>query len=450
MKWNKIVSREYSVQYCDVAMHCIGKRAKIIFPVYMEKQLVLPDNNNEVYFFEDNEENKVIASIVNEYTDNKVKFQKFVTLFYKIGEDYVDFCRKTGENDLTAFSNEELREIYMTYQKKCIDYTAILFVGFLLNRYWTKWGSETLTTKDDKIREALFRPTERSTVLVMQEEAAKIKGDEYKIKSFWKKYEWLPCLDLHKDPWTLQEVKDYVNNIKLGRKFERIDFEEAVEKAGLTEEQVEKFQMIKELGYIKDVRDDFRRKGIYYIQPFFKEVAGRMNISLKEIAYLTEAEIIDFLSGEEVDLSKGKKRQEGFLLYFKDDEVVCVDHAINDELAKIGFVEEKAKVKHVIGTVACKGTATGTAKVVRTVHDILKVKRGDIIIAVTTHPDYVPAMQLAAAIVTDEGGILSHAAIVSRELGIPCIVGTKYATKVFPHGCMVEVDAQKGKVRRVD
>ena len=71
------------------------------------------------------------------------------------------------------------------------------------------------------------------------------------------------------------------------------------------------------------------------------------------------------------------------------------------------------------------------------------------LVAVVTHPDYVPAMQRAVAIVTDEGGITSHAAIVSRELGLPCIVGTEHATKALKDGDFVEVDATSGFVRKL-
>ena len=66
-----------------------------------------------------------------------------------------------------------------------------------------------------------------------------------------------------------------------------------------------------------------------------------------------------------------------------------------------------------------------------------------------TRPEMVVAMKKAGAIVTDEGGITSHAAVVSREFGIPCIIGTKKATKVFKDGDLVEVDANRGVVRRV-
>ena len=66
-----------------------------------------------------------------------------------------------------------------------------------------------------------------------------------------------------------------------------------------------------------------------------------------------------------------------------------------------------------------------------------------------TTPDFVPAMRRAAAIVTDEGGVTCHAAIIARELKKPCVVGTKHATQIFKDGDMVEVDANAGIVRKV-
>jgi len=76
-----------------------------------------------------------------------------------------------------------------------------------------------------------------------------------------------------------------------------------------------------------------------------------------------------------------------------------------------------------------------------------KIEIGDVLIAVMTRPDYLPAMQKAIAFVTDEGGITCHAAIVAREMKKPCVIGTKIATKTFKDGDMVEVDAEKGVVK---
>jgi pyruvate,water dikinase len=116
------------------------------------------------------------------------------------------------------------------------------------------------------------------------------------------------------------------------------------------------------------------------------------------------------------------------------------------------FSRQNAIVK---GTPANKGIYKGVARVVRTVfsnksvHEIKKVRKGDILIAETTGPEMMLACQKAGAIVTDEGGLTSHAAVVSRELKIPCVVGTKVATKIFKDGDIIEVDANKGTVRRI-
>ena len=78
------------------------------------------------------------------------------------------------------------------------------------------------------------------------------------------------------------------------------------------------------------------------------------------------------------------------------------------------------------------------------------VKEKDILITPMTTTDYTPILDKIAGLVTDEGGISCHAAIVSRELGIPCIIGTRIATKAFKNGDIVEVDADKGIVRKVN
>ncbi len=77
------------------------------------------------------------------------------------------------------------------------------------------------------------------------------------------------------------------------------------------------------------------------------------------------------------------------------------------------------------------------------------MEKGEILVCSMTTPDYLPAMKRAIAIVTDEGGLLSHASIISRELGKVCIVGTKIATKVLKDGDLIEVDADKGIVRKL-
>ena len=102
---------------------------------------------------------------------------------------------------------------------------------------------------------------------------------------------------------------------------------------------------------------------------------------------------------------------------------------------------------------ACKGLVKGKVKVIpfslKPEEYLSKFKEGEILVSTTTGPEMVIIMEKAAAIVTDEGGLMSHAAIVAREFNIPCVVGTKYATEVFKDGDMIEVNAHNGIVRKV-
>ena len=101
------------------------------------------------------------------------------------------------------------------------------------------------------------------------------------------------------------------------------------------------------------------------------------------------------------------------------------------------------------GTAAFVGKVRGKVKIINLPEDMSKIEKGDIMVSHTTFPSLVPAMKKASAIVTDDGGITCHAAIVARELKIPCVVGTKIATKVLRDGDLVEVDAERGIVKKI-
>ena len=111
------------------------------------------------------------------------------------------------------------------------------------------------------------------------------------------------------------------------------------------------------------------------------------------------------------------------------------------------IVKESLKKKIILkGIGASPGIAQGKVKIVLNPGEVHKMKEGDILVTVMTNPLYVTAIQKAKAIITDIGGMICHAAIVARELGIPCVVGTKNATKVLKDNMEVVVNGTEGKV----
>ncbi|MDD3976333.1 MAG: PEP-utilizing enzyme, partial [Candidatus ainarchaeum sp.] len=122
---------------------------------------------------------------------------------------------------------------------------------------------------------------------------------------------------------------------------------------------------------------------------------------------------------------------------------------INKTLDKLNLALEKqeTKVQEIKGQIGYKGKVKGKVRIITSINQIKDFKQGEIMVSPMTMPNYLPAMKKASAFVTDEGGITCHAAIVSRELKKPCVIGTKIATEVLKTGDYVEVDANKGVVK---
>jgi phosphoenolpyruvate synthase/pyruvate phosphate dikinase len=176
-------------------------------------------------------------------------------------------------------------------------------------------------------------------------------------------------------------------------------------------------------------------------------VRGLQNIFGKKYVddyqYLTIEEIISKKIPEKNIL----KQRGRYIIYFKG---IRYDNSLDNFLVKENkFLEkieynEKGELK---GQIAYKGCARGVAKICLTSKEMSKVQKGDVFVCAMTTPNLLPAVKLASAIVTDEGGVLCHAAIISRELQKPCIIGTKVATQVLKDGDLVEVDANVGVVK---
>lgn len=150
-----------------------------------------------------------------------------------------------------------------------------------------------------------------------------------------------------------------------------------------------------------------------------------------------------------VDIEELKTRKKGYILY-QNNLMVAKDFP--EFLNENNFIYNDLNLKKDIsifkGQIASPGAIIrGQVQIILNINEVNIFKKGNILVTSMTVPDFLPAMKKARAIVTDEGGITCHAAIVSRELRIPCIIGTKIATKVLLDGDVVEVDAGKGVVK---
>ncbi|GEM_PF-6079371 len=192
--------------------------------------------------------------------------------------------------------------------------------------------------------------------------------------------------------------------------------------------------------FLTHIRDERKRMNLIAI--------GLMDRCIPQLCseFKIDREQVLMHSVEEIRNDRVQNRKERCMKASHAGIIDVSEEVWNEELAKI---KAKEDLKEVSGSVANKGNATGRVTIVISSADFSKVQKGDVVVASMTRPEFAPIFPLCAAIVTNEGGVTCHAAIISRELKIPCVIGTRIATQVFKDGDVVEVDADKGVVRKL-
>jgi phosphohistidine swiveling domain-containing protein len=187
----------------------------------------------------------------------------------------------------------------------------------------------------------------------------------------------------------------------------------------------------------------------YYYHVILKEISRRLDFPFLNLKYLTVEEIL------EIDKKKS------YILKLSADRMNKVFMAVGKG-GKVFFSNRKELIKYkkiiaiqplrsvISGVVACRGPKLryiAKVKILLSSQEYKKLRAGDFLVTSMTTPDFAIAMKKAAGLITDEGGATCHAAIMSREMGKPCIVATKISTKVFHDGDQVEVDTVEGTIK---
>ena len=197
-----------------------------------------------------------------------------------------------------------------------------------------------------------------------------------------------------------------------------------------------------EMHFIRQYRIEAMFKSGRQARNLLAEIGQRIGLSYHEIIHLTYEEIFDSLSQGKLTTEYQiiSERIKGYGIVMIDRKVEYLTGAKLEE-AKKAMQGEYTSSKKLTGDTAYPGSYTGRAYVVDDLSIVDGIQQGDILVAPMTSPYHVPAMTIAGAVLTNEGGILSHAAIISRELKIPCIVGVDNATFVIKTGDILRVNA---------
>jgi len=312
----------------------------------------------------------------------------------------------------------------------------------------------------DKVASLIFKKNDNvskiEVELKKQKSALFKKLKKHQEKWFWLHYNYRgPVLELD---YFLQiwrgliregKIKQYLK--KSENRYSRLKKEQSnlLKKLKFDAKHKELFKQASYIVWLKAYRKDCMYFGAYVSNQFVKEIARRLFISYRQAEFMTREEFREALLKNKFNAKEFTERFRFSVMHGTWDKVyVYSGQKAKKYLAKMVWEKKKIKkVDELIGQTASPGKARGVVKIIEVVKDMPKMKQGDIMLSETTYPALVPAMKKAAAIVTNVGGLTCHAAIVARELKIPCVVGTKIATKILKDGDKVEVDADKGIVK---
>lgn len=309
-------------------------------------------------------------------------------------------------------------------------------------------------------------------VLLIQQAAAEDSVDL--LNKHLENYEWIPCW-YDNAPWDLTYLQDRLNkelktkNVK--ERIERIKSfpERTKNRAGqiihdlaIDGELLQHLSGLRTFTYIRTEVDLHTGYIVHKARPIYLRLAELLNISFEQLKFLTPDEIKSalqnkLLTGELVE--RVVDRQKFAVQIFERDKQTILTGNKARELIKeivadlnVGESSVVRKTNELVGIGASLGSGVvkGSARVIGSISQLDSMQDGEVLIVPSTSVDYVAAMKKAAAIVTEVGGLTCHAAIVSRELEKPCIVNTISATRVFKTGDMVEVDAKRGVIKKVN
>ncbi|OGZ26731.1 MAG: hypothetical protein A2365_02430 [Candidatus Nealsonbacteria bacterium RIFOXYB1_FULL_40_15] len=369
------------------------------------------------------------------------------------------FIENFDKEELSRVGFKDLFKLLKKIKALCLDYDSANVMAWLL-------GS-------DKLQEYLFKKLNLSeedfNLIITPEEKTAVSQLENKLVIYSKEikegrrdineaakelsedYGWIPFGYDGPVYWD----KDYFIK-KLNESFPTQAYKEkpAERKEILSKLNVNDLELIKRANILALWTDE-RKKYTFRLYRRYSqilwELEKRYSIPYINLKYLFTEE----LAGLEKNKEKLKKISNDrinndFMIEAKKGIVKVVSTIKKERVLK--ELTKQFKGTDIKGIVACKGFKSvykGIAKVVLSPKEGDKVKEGDFIIATMTSPDYILAMKKAAGFITDEGGMTCHAAIIAREMSKPCIIGTKIATKILRDGNIIEVNTEKGIVKKI-
>jgi len=418
------------------------------------------------YFYKDNfthyigfDPSELGRSLQRKHFNSKKQIHKYynegLVFLQAIKKHSKSWHQRLDKNNSYLILLQAFRECRRDFIKACDIYSITSWLALdawqydieaILSGLISKRGLEE---HREQITASIYKPWKPTALIELRKKAAAGAS----MSSLVKEYQFLRSWSLiwHrplKTAWVKNMVKD-----EKSRSGKILPLNKVRQLLKPTSGEWRQLVLAPELIFFKDWRDDVRRQQVYYWSFLFAKLAKFFKCSIHDIGYMSLDEIEKAIKDKKFDTSLIARRKSRVCIITyskKSSNIKIIDQKVPDFYKqRMKQAEQGHRLTKLKGLVAFRGRTVGRVIIIHSYHDLKRVKKGDVLVANTTHPNYLPGMRKASAFITNEGGIISHAAIVAREMKKPCIVGTKTATRVLKDGDKVEVNANSGIVKKL-
>ena len=387
----------------------------------------------------------------------------------------VSFSKRIFGTDLQNLSDRELAKFTANFAKIYEKVFPFLVTPHAIERYFESHIREAISK--EAVLNILLSPVktedaERESALRL---AARVKrhgfdsSSEKLLTAHWQNFCWLSLWSLNAKSLTREYFRGEIENIlekisdpdkelrRLAAEVSRRKklFGKTLKKVRAGRELSDHILLLQEYIFLRTYRKNAICQAHYYHLPLLDKVAKRLKLTNESVKLLSYEELVGGLLGE-VAVKKLQglvhNRKPGWAVLMWQGKVTTVTgiRKIVETVEQFGIVSPNHSARTIKGNPASRGKVIGPVKVIHNLSQLDKVQKGDILVAKMTTPDYIMAINRCAGIITDEGGVTCHAAIVSREFNIPCLVATHSATRLLKDNDLVELDASAGLVRIIE
>lgn len=467
---------EFKLIYGSFFIETILTRVCNYYPWHWPANLCIFDHGKTVWINDNLELKKVGLKYLKKYFLNLENYKTHWQKWEEWTKEHEKTAQELEQVKLQNISDKEFYNLLRHFYDFNIRFWLIVHVPEIAN-----WGGEYLLTnklkslfkeKFEEYLEILSAPIKFS--FFQQEELDLLSLDsikdkkefQKKLKQHAKEYHWLlnsyggnrilkvdyfadKLKELLKEKSAKQKIKEIKDNVKKNKTRK----DRLIKKLRLSKNLVLIAEQLSQSIWWQDLRKGYIWQMNYFWDKFLQEIAKRTDWKFNELQWCYGFEILSVVKNKnKINKKEINKRKKYYAFYaekgkFKDFTQVQQVKKLISTYLKVAT----GNTKELKGLVVSRGKTAimrGQVKIINNpFKESRKMVKGDILVAGMTSPEFIIVMRKAKAIITDHGGMTSHAAIVSRELGVPCIIGTKIATKILHDGQIVEVDANKGIIR---